>query len=67
VPIFTLIVLGVFDCERERFSATVAITGKLATVSPLPPLLEEIVCSVPLLVVIGDSLDIVLHYGLDNL
>jgi len=59
----TLIVLGVLDCERERFSATVAITGKLATVPPLPPLLDETVCSVPLLVVIGDSLDIGLHYG----
>jgi len=68
VPMFTRIVLGVLDCERERLPSVIAASiGKLLTVSPLSPLLEETVCSVLSLDVVGDVLDIVSHYGSDNL
>jgi len=37
--------------------------GKLLTVSPMSPLLDDTVCSVLSLGVIGVVLDIVPHYG----
>jgi len=68
VPIFTRIVLGVLECERERLPSVIAASiGKLLTVSPLSPLLADTVCSVLSLCVVGDELDIVSHYGSDNL
>ena len=61
---FTRMVRGVLDPERERlFSATAAIIGRLAIVPPLPPLLDDTVCKVASLTVVGDELDIAPHYG----
>jgi len=62
-------VLGEFETERERLysvSLTVASTSKSPTVPPLPPELDD-TCNVPSEDENGDALDMVSHYGLDNL
>ena len=60
----TRMVRGVLDPERERLpSATAAMIGRLATVPPLSPLLDDTVCIVASLTVVGEVLDISPHYG----